>query len=218
MMPGIMFRRVILPRLVYALYRTLSASWRKQRREPTSLRERIDRGEAFVVAMWHGDETGLICFSRYYHLSAMTSWSKDGELMDYVLRRLGFATSRGSSSRGGSRALRGLVRLAREGWSPVITVDGPRGPIYRAKPGTLELARITGLPIFPCALACSHSRTMERSWDQARVPLPFSRVMMYWGEPIVIADKETARSEAMTRQLEDAINDCRAGAEAAIAT
>jgi lysophospholipid acyltransferase (LPLAT)-like uncharacterized protein len=208
MMRRIMFRRIILPRLVYLVYRSLSATWRKRRAEPASLRERIEQGQPFVVAMWHGDETGLICFSRHYHLSTMTSFSKDGTLMDYVLRRLGMATSRGSSSRGGSSALRGLVRLAREGWSPVITVDGPRGPVYRAKPGVLELARMTDLPVFPCALACSRAVTLK-SWDEARIPLPFSRVVMQWGEPIHVRDKTEARSGEKLQALEAAINACR---------
>src|SRR5699024_6164822 len=101
---GTMFRRHILPRLIYSVYRSWSATWRLQRCEPPSLLQHIESGQPFIVAIWHGDELGMVCFSRYYHLAAMASWSKDGELMNYVLRKFGFATSRGSSSRGGSKA------------------------------------------------------------------------------------------------------------------
>ena len=179
--------------------------------------ERLDDGRPFVVAMWHGDELGLICFSRFYHLSTMTSWSKDGELMDYVLRKLGFETARGSSSRGGSSALRGLMRLARQGWSPVITVDGPRGPVHKAKPGVLELARMTGLPVFPCAMACSRHIPLHRSWDLANLPTPFAKVQIYWGEPIIVEREHDARSPETTQCLEDAINCCRREARACLA-
>ncbi|WP_376694096.1 lysophospholipid acyltransferase family protein [Wenzhouxiangella sp. EGI_FJ10409] len=216
-MRGIMFRRVILPRIVYAVYRGWSATWRLRRREPPAMLERMHKGQPFVVAMWHGDEFGLICFSRFYHLATMTSWSKDGELMDYVLRRLGFETARGSSSRGGSSALRGLLRLARRGWSPVITVDGPRGPVHKAKPGVLELARMTGLPVFPCAMACTRHLPLHRSWDQAKLPTPFAKVLIYWGDPIIVDRETDARSPAMTQRLEDAINRCSREARATLA-
>jgi len=215
-MRGIMFRRAILPRLVYGVYQSWSATWRLRRHEPPAFVERLENDQPFVVAMWHGDELGLVCFSRYYRLATMTSWSKDGELMNYVLRKLGFATARGSSSRGGSSALRGLMRLARKGYSPVITVDGPRGPVHKAKPGILELARVTGLPVFPCAMACTRHIPLHRSWDLADLPMPFAKVLIYWGDPIMINRQDNARSPEMTRQLEDAINRCRREAREAL--
>jgi hypothetical protein len=208
-MRGIMFRRKILPRLVYAVYRCWSATWRLRRHEPPEMVERLQRGEPFVVAMWHGDELGLVCFGPFYRLAVMASHSKDGELLNYVLRKFGFETARGSSSRGGSRALRGLMRLARKGWSPVIAVDGPRGPVHKAKPGVLELARVTRLPVFPCAMASSRHFELHRSWDLTDLPAPFARVLIYWGEPIVVDHEGDARSPEMAQRLEDAINRCR---------
>lgn len=208
-MRGIMFRRSILPRLVYGIYRSWSATWRLRRHEPPAMAERLASGQPFVVAMWHGDELGLVCFGHFYRLAVMASHSKDGELLNYVLRRFGFATARGSSSRGGSSALRGLMRLARQGWSPVIAVDGPRGPVHKAKPGVLELARVTGLPVFPCAMACSRHIALHRSWDLTDLPMPFAKVLLYWGDPIVVEHEGDTRSVDMTRQLEDAINTCR---------
>lgn len=208
-MRGIMLRRTLLPRLVYAVYRSLSATWRLRRHEPAAMIERLEHDQPFVVAMWHGDELGLVCFSRFYRLATMASLSRDGELMNYVLRKFGFETARGSSSRGGSRALRDLMRLARRGCSPVIAVDGPRGPVYKAKPGVLELARVTGLPVFPCAMASSRHVALHRSWDLTDLPMPFAKVLIYWGEPIVVDPERDARSPEMTRYLEDAINRCR---------
>jgi len=213
-----MFRRSILPRLVYAVYRAWSATWRLRRHEPPAMIERLDRSQPFVVAMWHGDELGLVCFGRHYRLATMASWSKDGELMNYVLGKFGFATARGSSSRGGSSALRGLVRLARQGYSPVIAVDGPRGPVHKAKPGVLELARITGLPVFPCAMACSRHIPLHRSWDLTDLPSPFAKVLIYWGDPIEVARDADARSPQMTQRLENAINDCRRSAQELLPT
>lgn len=206
-----------MPRLVYWFYRLWSWSWRLRRHEPQAFSQRLAAGEPFLIAMWHGDELGLFAFCRFYPVATMTSYSKDGELLDYVLRRLGFATTRGSSSRGGAGALRGLVRLARAGYCPVITVDGPKGPVYRAKPGILELARLTGLPIFPCAMACSSHIPLHRSWDLAALPLPFARVLICWGDPIEVDSRDAARSPHTTRQLEAAINACRSQAKAMIA-
>lgn len=208
-MRGIMFRRTILPRLVYGAYRCWSVTWRLRRHEAPALVKRLESGQPFIVAMWHGDELGLICFGQFYRLAVMTSHSKDGELLNHVLRKFGVATARGSSSRGGSSGLRGLMRLAHQGYSPVIAVDGPRGPVHKAKPGVLELARVTGLPIFPCAMACSRRIPLHRSWDLTDLPSPFARVLVYWGEPIVVEREGDARSAEMTQRLEDAINSCR---------
>ncbi|HLS05010.1 MAG TPA: lysophospholipid acyltransferase family protein [Wenzhouxiangella sp.] len=204
-----MFRRTVLPRLVYAVYRSWSATWRLRRHEPECMQARLEKGQPFIAAMWHGDELGLVCFGRFYHLAAMASLSRDGELMNYVLQKFGFATARGSSSRGGSSALRGLIRLARKGYSLVIAVDGPRGPAHKAKPGVLELARITGLPIYPCAMACSRHIPLHRSWDLTDLPTPFAKVLIYWGEPIRIDSQEESRSPEVLQQLEDGINRCR---------
>lgn len=213
-MRGIMFRRSILPRLVYGLYRGWSATWRLRRHEPPAIAARIDSDQPFVVAMWHGDELGLVCFGGFYRLAVMASHSKDGELLNYVLRQFGFATARGSSSRGGSSALRGLMRLTRQGYSPVIAVDGPRGPVHKAKPGILELARVTGLPVFPCAMACSRHIPLHRSWDLTDLPMPFAKVLLCWGDPIVVEREGDARAPEMTQRLEDALNACRREARA----
>lgn len=207
-----MFRRIILPRLVYATYRCWSATWRLRRHEPPAFTARLASGQPFVVAMWHGDELGLVCFGPFYRLATMASYSKDGELMNHVLRKFSFETARGSSSRGGSSALRGLMRLARRGHSPVIAVDGPRGPVHKAKPGALELARITGLPVFPCAMACSRSIPLHRSWDLTDLPLPFAKVLLYWGEPILVERSDDTRAPQLAQRLETAINDCRRAA------
>ncbi len=204
-----MFRRVILPRLVYAIYRCWSATWRLRRHESPAFKAGLEAGRPCVVAMWHGDELGLVCFGPFYRLATMASYSKDGELMNYVLGKFGLATARGSSSRGGSTALRGLMRLARRGYSPVIAVDGPRGPVHKAKPGALELARVTGLPIFPCAMASSRSIPLHRSWDLTDLPMPFAKVLIYWGEPIPIERDVDTRAPELIDRLETAINDCR---------
>lgn len=204
-----MFRRFLLPRLVYGIYRSWSLTWRLRRHEPPSLRDRLEKDQPFIVAMWHGDELGLVCFGRYYRLATMASLSKDGELINHVLQKFGIATARGSSSRGGSAALRGLVRLSRQGYSPVIAVDGPRGPVHQAKPGVLELARMTGLPIYPCAMACSRHIPLHRSWDLTDLPTPFAKVLMYWGEPIEVSRQDDTRSPQMTQALGEAINQCR---------
>src|SRR2546430_3297046 len=97
--------------------------------EPPKMKELMKNKQPLVFAMWHGNELAMIAFVKYYKVGTMTSQSKDGELMDFVLRKLGFKTSRGSSTRGAVSALKGLVRISKSGYIPMFPVDGPKGPI-----------------------------------------------------------------------------------------
>src|SRR5690606_18737721 len=102
---------------------------------------------------WHGDELAVLHLVKRYRLATMTSTSKDGAIIDYVIRKLGGDTSRGSSTRGAVTALKGLVRLGRSGRVLSLAVDGPKGPIYEPKPGVFELSKLCGAAIVPVGVA-----------------------------------------------------------------
>jgi lysophospholipid acyltransferase (LPLAT)-like uncharacterized protein len=102
-----------------------------------------------------------------------------------VVHRLGYVAARGSSTRGGGAGALEMIRLAREGRALGITPDGPRGPALVVKPGLALLAARAGLPVIPAAAAAARARVLD-SWDRFRVPWPFTRVHVAYGEPIEV--------------------------------
>jgi hypothetical protein len=126
-------------------------------------------------------------------------------LADFV-RRFGFVTVRGSSSRGGGEGLRSLTRAIRKGHSVVVVPDGPRGPREVLKPGVVRLARLTGAHVVPAAFGAS-SEWRARSWDKFRIPKPFSRCVMRFGEPVLVPrDIDGAGEETARKEIEAALN------------
>jgi lysophospholipid acyltransferase (LPLAT)-like uncharacterized protein len=146
---------------------------------------RLPRGP-LVVAFAHGQQMLLLAARRRLEVPGvvLVSRSRDGELQSGVMRALGFEVVRGSSSRGASAGLRGLIGKVRRGRAALIAVDGPRGPAGVAKPGALFAARHGGAALVPVAARCSATWTLERTWDRFRIPLPFSRVAVVSGPPV----------------------------------
>jgi lysophospholipid acyltransferase (LPLAT)-like uncharacterized protein len=180
-----------------------------------TLRVRVVRGEIertlraqrpnVIYAFWHGHLWYLMYRYRGSGVYIMVSQSRDGELLSQVLHRFGLPTVRGSSSRGGGRSLRELVRLVRRGASAAIAPDGPRGPRHRVQSGIIALARLAGVPILPIAVGMSWKIEL-RSWDRFLLPLPGSRVVVAYGEPVVVpADADAALAERKRQDLESAL-------------
>lgn len=198
-------RQWLLPALVYHLYRTLRRSWRVSFDECDSFREHLESRQPVIMAHWHGDELALIHLVPRYRIATMTSTSRDGELMDEVLRRLGAATARGSSSKGGANAMRGLIRLCRKGGHNIsFAVDGPRGPIYKVKPGVFEFSRLLQAPIYVVSVGVSRPWVFQRAWNKSVLPKPFSRVHVRVAEGFSALDRDTdPHDRELARQLED---------------
>jgi lysophospholipid acyltransferase (LPLAT)-like uncharacterized protein len=168
-------------------------------------------GRRIVFAVWHGQQMALLGALRPpRRLVVLVSQSLDGELQTGVLGALGFDIVRGSSSRGGARALRALVHALRRG-APLaaFAVDGPRGPAGVAKPGALLAAAASGALLVPAASAAERVVVLRRAWDRFEVPLPFSRVVVVAGAP---APADPGRGGA--ERLTSAISAARARAEA----
>ena len=123
--------RKIAPWAGFLLYKSLYYTWRIRIDESPDLQRALKNKTPVIYAHWHGDELGILYLLKPYHVCAMISTSADGEIMDRVVRLLGATTSRGSSTRGGVSALRGILRLAQEGRSPSVAVDGPKGPRHK---------------------------------------------------------------------------------------
>jgi lysophospholipid acyltransferase (LPLAT)-like uncharacterized protein len=139
-----------------------------------------------IYAFWHDRIFAGTYYFRDQGNVAMTSESKDGEYIARFIRRLGYGAIRGSSSRGGSRALVEMIRAMRGGMPMAFTADGPRGPRYVAKPGAVLLAKRTGEAILPVGIECERYWTMK-SWDRMQIPKPFTRAAIILGHPIYVS-------------------------------
>ncbi len=151
-----------------------------------------------VFAFWHGDQFIPCYHHRNQQAVIMTSLSKDGAIQTGILNRLGFVTVRGSSSRGGQRALVEAVRLVKKGYSASFAIDGPKGPFHDIKPGIVFLAQKTGRPLIPVSSVSKRYKLLPKTWDKYRLPLPFSSAVVVYGEPLVIAPRETT-AQAISR-------------------
>ena len=175
---------------------------------PTGSRERLMRQRGGLCGIWHSHQLVLAWGYRGAGVASMISQSKDGEYIARIAKALGQRPVRGSSSRGGFRAMTEMIHLIRGGHFGVITPDGPRGPRYTIHSGILLIAQRTGQPIIPMAVGLSRFWELP-SWDRFRVPKPFSRGLIVWGEPFpvpadatkedraILADKLAARMRAL---------------------
>lgn len=166
-------------------------------------RERLrTAGRPLIWAIWHGRQFLLYRFDPGDPLTVITSPSRDGRLQAAVLRRFGMETVWGSSSRGGVRAVVGLVRAIRRGRHGCVAVDGPRGPAYTVKPGALLAAKKTGAVVLPVVAAARRGLHL-RSWDRMLLPLPFTRAVVLVGEPVEVPpDTDGEALEGMRDDLE----------------
>lgn len=202
-----MFRKYLLPIIVYIFYRTLTATWRVRIIEPESLKNALENKSPVVLAHWHGDELALISIVKRYRIATIASQSKDGELMSKVLGWLGAKTSRGSSSRGAVQALKGLIRLVKDGANCSFAVDGPKGPIYKVKPGVFELSRTISAPIYAAGVAVDRALHFPKSWNKTYLPKPFAKVIIYWTGPMNPVSREAdPRNPDLALELEGHLN------------
>ena len=175
----------LLSWLAASLVRLLGHTLRIRAENEESFLENRKRGQPVIFAFWHSRILLLTYIHRNQGIAVLVSEHRDGEYIARIIERMGFGTSRGSSTRGGVKGLKGLVRAARDGHDLAFTPDGPRGPPRRLKPGTLVAARLTGAPIVPIAVGGPRVWRLG-SWDSHVVPKPFSRITVRYGEPIVV--------------------------------
>jgi lysophospholipid acyltransferase (LPLAT)-like uncharacterized protein len=144
----------------------------------------------------------------------MTSRSFDGEYIARIIAKLGFVPVRGSSSRGAVGALLGMRSAAEQGHIVAITIDGPRGPRYVAKPGPVLLARSTGVPLGTFYVALERAWVLN-TWDALMIPKPFSRALVRFGQKIAVtSDADQAQQEHFHAELQASLDSIREFAEA----
>jgi lysophospholipid acyltransferase (LPLAT)-like uncharacterized protein len=158
-------------------------------------------------AHWHGDELALLPWFGKIHAAILVSHSQDGEMMARGAHWLGYHVVRGSSSKGGASGMVALIKATRKGYHGVLAVDGPRGPIYECKPGIVRLVQKSGTPLLPVGVAVDRRFAFKRSWNKTYLPLPFSRQIVYFDEPLYFdSGKEAVAMNRYCKSVETAMH------------
>lgn len=173
-----------------------------------TLDDLVARGQPFIVCYWHSRILMFQYLWRYpTRMHLLISRHPDGRLISRAAAYFGLTTIAGSSSKGGSEALRSMIRVLRAGECVAVTPDGPRGPRMRVSPGVVHTARVAGVPIVPVAFSASRRKILN-SWDRFIVPLPFTEFRVRVGQPVTV-DKDTDETivDGICTGLEDRLND-----------
>jgi lysophospholipid acyltransferase (LPLAT)-like uncharacterized protein len=161
-------------------------------------------GRQPILALWHGRILPGLHYFRNRGIVVITSQNFDGEWIARILHRFGFGTARGSSSRGGARALVQLRRELAIGRPAAFTVDGPRGPAHVVQPGAVFLAGATGQPILPYHIESDRFWALK-SWDRTQIPKPFAHVVLVIGAPMTVEDTRPDTLERRRADLQAAL-------------
>ena len=163
----------------------------------------VQSGHQPVMGFWHGRILPATYYFRNRGIVVITSESFSGEWIARIIKRFGYGTARGSTTRGARLATRRLLKALKAGRPVAFTLDGPKGPAGVAKPGAVWLAGATGNPVLPFHLEASRHWTVVRSWDRTQIPKPFSAVALVIGPPRPVAsDLDPAALESARVELE----------------
>jgi hypothetical protein len=205
------FKKKILlrlgPFLASWVIRALSFTISFKELHPERIQRYWDRDKNVIIVFWHGR---LLMSCNVYQgkgIKNLISQHGDGEIIVRSMERMRFGAIRGSTTRGGSVALRNMVKALKNGFDIGITPDGPKGPRYKVQRGIIELARLSGAPIFPLSFGSSRKKVFK-SWDAFIFPYPFSRGVFFWGEPVYVEDrKDRDYLEEKRRAVEKELNE-----------
>jgi lysophospholipid acyltransferase (LPLAT)-like uncharacterized protein len=180
-----------------AAFRALASTWRIRVVGGESVESLRAARTPFIFSLWHGHLLPLIWHHRGQRVAILVSEHRDGELIARLARSIGYRLIRGSTTRGGERALLALVAELRSGAEVAITPDGPKGPARSYASGALVAAQRAGAPILPIAAHADRAWYLS-SWDRFMIPKPFARVTVAYGPPTLVdaASSREAPAEA----------------------
>lgn len=187
-------------------FRVLGYTWRIRDVNRAAVEQVRASGTPVIFVLWHGDLLPAIWNHRREGVTALVSEHGDGEILARVIESLGFATARGSTTRGSERALLSVSRVARNGGDLAITPDGPRGPSHSFAPGALIVSQRSGAPIIPVAVHAERCWRL-RSWDRLIVPKPFARVRVAYGPPTVVSADSSRAAAAQAPRFAALLDD-----------
>jgi lysophospholipid acyltransferase (LPLAT)-like uncharacterized protein len=171
--------------------RALASTWRVTIHGGEHLAALRARKQPFIFSLWHGELLPLLWAHRDENVAILVSEHRDGELIARAARRLGHDLVRGSTSRGGARALLEVVALLKRGREVAFTPDGPRGPARKYSPGAIVASQRAGAPVLPARVTASSSWRLS-SWDRFLVPKPYARVDIAYGKPLSVLARDVA--------------------------
>lgn len=200
---------------LYIRFVYLTNRWTVEGAEhPRRLRE---AGRPFILAFWHGRLMMIpMAWRRMAPIHMLISSHRDGRIIADAVAHFGVQSVAGSTRRGGSAALRAMVRALSVGDCVGITPDGPSGPATVASSGIVNVARLAGVPVVPIVFATSRRRVL-RTWDRMQIAWPFGRGIFIWGEPIDIdPDLDEAGVERERQRIERRMNEIAALADSRV--
>jgi lysophospholipid acyltransferase (LPLAT)-like uncharacterized protein len=198
-------QRFLLIRIFYGLTRLFKMSYRFSYAGLENLEAATKHQShgGYCLASWHEHALAGVLGQAGINYCFIVSRSKDGEFVDFICRRLGFKTVRGSSSRGGKAARQALREMVVSGTPVAFTVDGPRGPRKKCKPGILKTASETGSAILPVAAVADRQWVVRKSWDRSKIPKPFAKIVYQFGPLIEIEESyDEAGFEDMLKKID----------------
>jgi hypothetical protein len=175
--------------------------------------ENLRASRPMIFAFWHNRFFLMpYVYTAHFHknrIAVIVSRSRDGSLVSEFISRFGFLPVRGSTNRGGQAAFLSLARAVKDGWNAAVTPDGPQGPRYRAQPGIVTLAALTGAPIVPASASSTRQAVFSRTWDRMRIPLPLGRIRMVFGPPLLVPpDTDGEKRTETALRLEKMLLEC----------
>lgn len=185
--------------------RALASRWRFEIVGREHLAGIHPNGEPAIWVMWHAHFLPLLWLHRRDGTTLLISRHRDAEPFARVAFRLGYRPLRGSSTRGGAAALRGLIRSLEAGAQVAVAADGPRGPRGQAKPGAVAAALSTGAPIIPVAVSAKPAWRLG-TWDGLLLPGPWARVRVAYGPPLRLTPEDRADRPRATRNLQERLD------------
>jgi lysophospholipid acyltransferase (LPLAT)-like uncharacterized protein len=206
-------RPAVLGLLIWAVARIIGMTQRIRYENFERIREVTGEGKGAILVTWHGRSLIPANVFRHRGYWALISLSRDGEIQNHIFRRFGFQIVRGSTGRGGARAVIQLVKKIQQGGVLAFTPDGPRGPTHKVQPGTIFMAQRCGCPVIPYCVS-ARPRKLLNSWDRYMIPMPFARAAFVVGEPIFVpAELDEEGKQRAAEEVERAINACEKRAE-----
>jgi hypothetical protein len=191
----------------------LARTWRFRTRNAEGWQRLRAEGKPFVFVLWHGGLLPLAYWHRDRDIVVLISEHHDGEMIARVVQAWGCRTIRGSTTRGGARALVRMIRELERGSVIAVTPDGPRGPALTFQPGALVAAQRARVPVVPIVVRADRAWRLK-SWDTFLVPKPFARVTVAWGDPMTVAGSTAREAADQAGRFEDAMRAVQARADA----
>ena len=187
------------------LLRTLARSWRIRLVNEAPIVAERAKGVPVLFTLWHGQMLPVLWQHRDQGVAILISEHRDGEIIAQIASRFGCRSIRGSTTRGGSRALLALSRELSEGRDAAITPDGPRGPAHQFAPGALVAAQRSGKPLVLVGVHAANAWQLK-SWDRFTIPKPFSRVTLAYSGPLYIEAGGPREAADQAPQVEAMMN------------